>query len=103
MLQLHTNWWQLYYSVVSVQTRKGWVAACAIRNLCCASVLSESQAVRRSESLAAARHNEERERVSEGTAVTHPIFSLNRYNRIINHQLLYVTIVLHTDLRIRLK
>ena len=68
----------VYYSVVSVQTRKGWIAACAIRNLCCASVLSESQAVRRSESLAAARHNEERERVSEGTAVTHPIFSLNR-------------------------
>ena len=66
------------YSVVFVQTSMGWVAAGAIRNLCCASVLSESQADRRSEGLAAARHNEERERVSEGTAVTHPIFSLNR-------------------------
>ena len=70
------------YSVVSVQTRKGWIAACAIRNLCCASVLSESQAVRRSESLAAARHNEERERVSEGTAVYHPIFLSEQSARI---------------------
>ena len=30
--------------VVSVQTRKGWVAACAIRNLCCASVLNDTRA-----------------------------------------------------------
>ena len=72
------NKWRFIILSISVQTRKGWVAACAIRNLCCASVLSESQAVRRSESLASARHNQERERVSEGTAVDHPIFNLNR-------------------------
>ncbi len=35
-------------------------------NLCCTSVLSESRAVRRSESLASARYNEERERVFYG-------------------------------------
>ena len=34
--------------------------------LCCTSVLSESRAVRRSESLASARYNEERERVFYG-------------------------------------
>ena len=76
------NKWRFIILSISVQTRKGWVAACAIRNLCCASVLSNSQAVRRSESLASARHNEERERVSEGTAVDHPIFNLNRVHEL---------------------
>ena len=52
--------------------KEGQVAACAIRNLCYASVLSDLQAVRRSKSLASARHNEERERVSEGTAADCP-------------------------------
>ena len=37
------------------------------------SCAATSQAVRRSESLAAARHNEERERVSDGTAVNQPV------------------------------
>ena len=60
------NKWHFIILSISVQTRKGWVAACAIRNLCCASVLSNSQAVRRSESLASARHNQERERVFYG-------------------------------------
>ena len=35
--------------------------------------------------LSTARHNEERERVSEGAAVTHPIFILNRVHEISNY------------------
>ena len=54
--------------------RAGQVRHVPKENLCCASVLSESQAVRRSESLASARHNEERERVFVGTAANCPFF-----------------------------
>ena len=56
--------------------RAGQVRHVPKENLCCASVLSESQAVRRSESLASARHNEERERVFDGDYRNLSIFNV---------------------------
>ena len=50
----------------SVQNERGQVRHVPKENLCCTSVLSESRAVRRSESLASVRYNEERERVFYG-------------------------------------
>ena len=72
--------------------------ACAVRNLCYASVLSDLQAVRRSKSLASVRHNEERERVSEGTAADCPFKCLNRVHKISNYiQYMLVVTIKHYD------
>ena len=50
-------------------------------NLCCTSVLSESQAARRSENLAPLGTTRSESEFSMGTAATCPIHSLNRVRK----------------------
>ena len=66
--------WHFIILLYLFRQREGRVGAVPIENLCCASVLSDSRAIRRSESLASARRNEERERVFYRYCPCSPLF-----------------------------
>ena len=68
--------WHFIILLYLFRQREGRVGAVPIENLCCASVLSDSQAIRRSESLASARRNEERERVFYRYCPCSPLFNV---------------------------
>ena len=82
--------WHFIILLYLFRQREGRVGAVPIENLCCASVLSDSQAIRRSESLASARHNEERERVFYRYCPCSPLY--NVWTESTNYQTISVSI-----------